>query len=233
MMVLIIFKNELTDVYPHINGSLYIRIYKFFIWMIQAQTIGLFFYLLNQTFLKQSVNFVFINDGAPRQNLQVSLIMHGNQVLHVMVCPLYTLLLKSCRHAIIDWNRCNHWNSKVHITRLQDQFDSLKKSPSWDGNAIRKVEKELANKIHNEEIYQTQKSQINQFKQGDKNTAFFHAQVIQRRMRNFIVWLLNNSRTQRSSLFDIQIEILLFTTSRISMQRGTLSASTLSPKVFL
>lgn len=112
--------------------------------------------------------------------------------------------LKLCRHAIVHWNMSHHHNSRIRINSLQEELSTIKQASCWDAENIRRVEKELVLEIQNEEAFQAQKARINWLQQGEYNISFFHAKVIQRRKRNFIVGLLDSSECWRTSLQDIQ-----------------------------
>lgn len=82
-------------------------------------------------------------------------------------------------------------------------YSLLKTIPTGEVSHIRTLNKKLASELCNEELFWAQEAQINWLQQGDSNTAYFHAKVIQKR-RNFIAGLFNNEGVWKTSLNGIQ-----------------------------
>lgn len=113
--------------------------------------------------------------------------------------------LKSCRRAITIWNRSLNSNSRVRIKVLQDRLDCAKRNAlQWEGNVIKEIEQELIQELRQEEIFWAQKARLNWLKVGDRNTAYFHAHVLQRRQKNLIHGLYDTNGIWRFNLQDIQ-----------------------------
>lgn len=83
---------------------------------------------------------------------------------------------------------------KLRLKVLQDQLRELQSNPFSQENQDK--EKILVAEIEvlllREEMHLHQRSRINWLSYGDKNSAFFHATINQRRQRNQIVSLKSN-----------------------------------------
>ncbi|XP_050222755.1 uncharacterized protein LOC126672846 [Mercurialis annua] len=100
--------------------------------------------------------------------------------------PMYQVFskLKACRHSLFQWSRSGTTNSHRRITTLSSQLSDLKSNiTAINPSSIQALESELAGAIREEEIYWAQKSRQLWLREGDKNTAFFHACTKQRHAR--------------------------------------------------
>ncbi|KAG5523778.1 hypothetical protein RHGRI_030689 [Rhododendron griersonianum] len=84
------------------------------------------------------------------------------------------------------WSKKKFGNNKDRINDLKAQLSTIQNNPfSNEGfKQEQEIKKELELTLLREEMYQHQRSRLNWKKFGDKNTAFFHAVVTQRRQRN-------------------------------------------------
>lgn len=98
-----------------------------------------------------------------------------------------TKKIKVCRMALLTWNKKLNGNAKEEINRIKGEIERAKQSPNGSGGqeiAIKLKELEAAYK--KEEIFWAQKARNRWLREGDRNTAFFHAVVANKRRRNRI-----------------------------------------------
>ncbi|KAH7842567.1 hypothetical protein Vadar_006777 [Vaccinium darrowii] len=98
--------------------------------------------------------------------------------------------IKACRLGILRWRQHSHsansrYNKEVLCTKLQHLFEC----PEFDRDEYFRTESLFKKAVKDEEIYWRNRARSNWLKAGDKNTAFFHAQTIQRRQQNRLVGL--------------------------------------------
>ncbi|XP_020999491.2 uncharacterized protein LOC107489275 [Arachis duranensis] len=93
-----------------------------------------------------------------------------------------------CIRELKEWSRRKFKRADKEIEKKKNELHQIQKGDMTDRDQIR--EKELKNQITDlwkqEEKYWGQRSRLKWLNWGDKNTAFFHATTIQRRMRNRI-----------------------------------------------
>lgn len=94
---------------------------------------------------------------------------------------------------LLKWKGEVSLNSSENIKVLKAQIIDAQQQHLVDAGLIRGKEIELRKEIANEEDYWRSKSRVEWLRSGDKNTAFFHAQVNQRRSNNKIQGLYNES----------------------------------------
>ncbi|XP_072087336.1 uncharacterized protein [Arachis hypogaea] len=101
-----------------------------------------------------------------------------------------------CIRELTEWSRRKFKRADKEIEKKKNEQLQIQKSDMTDRD--KKREKELKNQINDlwkqEEKYWGQRSRLKWLKWGDKNTAFFHATTIQRRMRNRIDKLKDEAR---------------------------------------
>lgn len=102
-----------------------------------------------------------------------------------------TQKLKKCKKALLDWSKCTMGKDKLKLQILEDKLKLLQLEPFSQENFEK--EKSLISEIEvlllREEMQLHQRSRINWLNYGDKNSAFFHASINQRRQRNQVVKL--------------------------------------------
>ncbi|KAM1563229.1 hypothetical protein ACFX10_037669 [Malus domestica] len=94
--------------------------------------------------------------------------------------------LKQVRHGLRKWYIQRGRNSKGRIETLKKELRSAYKSKCFAGAEVTEKETELKKLAREEELYWKVKSRIQWLKEGDKNTKFFHAQMVKRRRSNRI-----------------------------------------------
>ncbi|XP_071905833.1 uncharacterized protein [Coffea arabica] len=98
--------------------------------------------------------------------------------------------IKECRMALLAWNRKLRMNSGKKITQIKEKLLEIKES-SGEGirGQIAELKLKLSKAYKEEELYWSQKARCRWLKEGDKNTAYFHASVMATRKRNKITIL--------------------------------------------
>lgn len=114
-----------------------------------------------------------------------------------------TQSLRRCRTNLKTWSKSTFGNNRIKIQELSGKLRDIQALPhSSETFEIQKtISRELELTHQREEMYLHQRSRVNWLNYGDKNTAFFHATVTQRRQRNQMcrikdesgVWLLDDS----------------------------------------
>lgn len=99
--------------------------------------------------------------------------------------------LRGVRHGLQEWRRLNRRNSKASIDALKNELRLAYKSSAFPSADIRRKESELKRMIKEKEVYWKQKSCVLWIQEGDKNTKFFHAQMVKQHRCNKIMGLEN------------------------------------------
>ncbi|XP_071906154.1 uncharacterized protein [Coffea arabica] len=98
--------------------------------------------------------------------------------------------VKECRTALTRWNRGINSNSKKEIKKLKEKLEELEKPHLANGGnkstMANELKKLLIDAYKKEEQFWHQKSRIKWLKEGDQNSAYFHACVATRRKKNRI-----------------------------------------------
>ncbi|KAH7840407.1 hypothetical protein Vadar_016441 [Vaccinium darrowii] len=102
--------------------------------------------------------------------------------------------IKECLFSIQNWKKGKKLNSGRQVIELHREIHSLQ-SGNFPPNRtrIQALKEQLQQEWDKEEEFWRQKSRINWLQQGDKNTGFFHASVLQRRTRNRITGIENSN----------------------------------------
>lgn len=87
--------------------------------------------------------------------------------------------------ALLTWNKKLNVNAKKEITRIKQELEWAKQGQGeLRQQTIMMKQKELETAYKNEEIFWGQKARHKWLKEGNRNTAYFHATVTSRRRRN-------------------------------------------------
>ncbi|KAH7863624.1 hypothetical protein Vadar_020021 [Vaccinium darrowii] len=97
--------------------------------------------------------------------------------------------IKACRFGLIQWRKHNQCNSRFNKDHLESKIQQLFECSSFDQQEFWHTENLLKKALIDEEDYWRNKARVNWLKSGDRNTAFFHAQTIQRRQQNRLMGL--------------------------------------------
>lgn len=95
--------------------------------------------------------------------------------------------LHRCKSALSEWSCWKLGAVPRTIKRLSRSLEKLQRLEG-PGNVLRikQVQGEIQKLLEMENIHWKQRAKRNWFKEGDKNTKFFHAWAIQRWKKNFI-----------------------------------------------
>ncbi|KAF7123153.1 hypothetical protein RHSIM_Rhsim12G0079800 [Rhododendron simsii] len=115
--------------------------------------------------------------------------------------------LRSCQKSLQEWSKKTFGNNKKRIEDLTEKIRIIQGLPYCQEGFSQEQElaKELEITMLREEMYVHQRSRVNWLRFGDKNTAFFHATLMQRRQRNQLctikngrgIWLKEESEIRR------------------------------------
>lgn len=95
--------------------------------------------------------------------------------------------IKRCRMALIQWSKHIGNNSAVKIQKIKEDMEVLSnRGQQRDWEAWDKLKAQLDIAYKEEEMFWSQKARVQWLAEGDKNTKFFHASVMQRRQSNRI-----------------------------------------------
>ncbi|KAF7143851.1 hypothetical protein RHSIM_Rhsim05G0174100 [Rhododendron simsii] len=95
--------------------------------------------------------------------------------------------VRDTRRELRVWSKTKGFNARKKINDIQDKLKAISEGQDTsDVGLIRGMEKELGDAWLQEERFWRQKARKSWMAEGDRNTAFFHAKVTQRRRRNFI-----------------------------------------------
>ncbi|KAF7134615.1 hypothetical protein RHSIM_Rhsim08G0178900 [Rhododendron simsii] len=106
---------------------------------------------------------------------------------------LYGLVqrLKKCKEFLLEWSKKTFGRDKMNLKRFQERLRSIQMALFSQENLQeeRKLIKEIEVLLLREEMTLHQRSRVNWLTYGDKNSAFFHACINQRRQRNQLIML--------------------------------------------
>ena len=97
--------------------------------------------------------------------------------------------INNCRHEISSWRKDNQPSGKDKIQELQQALEEVQMDNNRSQEEIIEVSRKLQEAYKDEEEYCHQKSRNMWYSSGDLNTKFYHALTKQRRVRNKIVGL--------------------------------------------
>lgn len=106
--------------------------------------------------------------------------------------------LKRLKKALTVWSRATYGDIFQKIASLEEVVlaheAEFERNPTFQNRErLQKIQAELIRYLALEEIFWKQKAGMNWFKDGDKNTKFFHAQVNGRRKRLQLKRIQNNA----------------------------------------
>ena len=92
----------------------------------------------------------------------------------------------------------------------------------------KKTMEKISEVVFQEEIWIKQRSRINWLKAGDRNSAYFHAQVAQRRRTNYISTLQHSDGSLCDGMEEVKVEVQEFYKLLYSSQGEPVMADLLS-----
>ncbi|XP_075088125.1 uncharacterized protein LOC142170186 [Nicotiana tabacum] len=122
-----------------------------------------------------------------------------SNIINEAFTPNFTLIqsTKSFKRIVTQWNR-NTFGNIFHKKRILARITGIQKSPNYQFNSyLLNLETNLTNELDsilkNEEDLWKLKSRINWLNNRDANTRFFHSSTLNRRIRNRILSLKEES----------------------------------------
>jgi hypothetical protein len=135
-----------------------------------------------------------------------------------------------------DWSRATFGSVRKNIRKLEGRLRYIRGQPFSDLSLKeeREVERELCELFEREEIMARQRSRVEWLREGDRNTAFFHARASARRRTNKIDMLLREDGSRCETQGEIKGMIHnfyenLFTSEMCASSDAVLNA--IPPKV--
>lgn len=89
--------------------------------------------------------------------------------------------IKACRFGLIQWQKQHQRNSSYNKDHLESKLQQPFECSNFDQEEFWQTETLLKKALFDKEAYWRNKARVNWLKAGNRNTAFFHAQTIQRR----------------------------------------------------
>ncbi|KAL9679594.1 hypothetical protein QQ045_017460 [Rhodiola kirilowii] len=122
--------------------------------------------------------------------------------------------LKTCMQQLSQWGSREFGSVKSNVKNLKEKIKGLKWGPRTEETveAEAKLSKELDEWLEREELFWMQRSRAEWLRQGDRNTAYFHAKASQRKRRNHIDKLKN----QQGEICESEPEIVSIITDYFS-----------------
>lgn len=101
--------------------------------------------------------------------------------------------ISAARHAITEWNKLQHRNSRLLIEENKRELEATLTSPVNDTTLIQSVTEKLNAAYLAEEEFWKQRSRLLWLQLGDRNTGFFHATAKNRKRANAFTVIENNN----------------------------------------
>ena len=123
--------------------------------------------------------------------------------------------IKNCQHHLQWWSKNVFGNLNKQIKEKQARLQCLENRNSLheDAISIQSLRKEINELLDRESAMWKQRSKSFWYQSGDRNTRFFHTLASQRRQKNRIMGLEDNSGVWQGSDEDIQSIVLNYFSS--------------------
>ncbi|KAH7839217.1 hypothetical protein Vadar_001340 [Vaccinium darrowii] len=117
--------------------------------------------------------------------------------------------LKKCRTHLSRWSKEEFGNNRIKLNSLKEQLAILQSKDPLEVNYFQQqhLKSEIEILLAREEMYYHQRSRVRWLQYGDRNTALFHASLIQRRQRNQLLRLKSDSGTWLTTDTEINSEL--------------------------
>jgi hypothetical protein len=117
--------------------------------------------------------------------------------------------LKDMQGELANWGKSNLGNFKEKLAKLRQELGrarmkSVGRGPSQEEKNIMGW---INRVLHQEEIWIKQRARIQWLRAGDRNSAFFHAQVAQQKRMNKILSLQRSDGTMCERVEDVHAKI--------------------------
>jgi hypothetical protein len=114
------------------------------------------------------------------------------------------LKLTQCKTNLTNWSRGKFGNSVAIIKQKTRELEELQRQEGPENSdAIKKVQGEIDKLLEQEDLCWKQRAKQNWYKNGDRNTQYFHAWANQRRRTNRIQKVRDIARREWQTLSDI------------------------------
>ena len=133
--------------------------------------------------------------------------------VHSGVDDVLKSCLEHCRHDLNAWNKEEFGHVGRKIAKFQQKLEWLELQPSSSGMAreMRSTRTDLNCWLEKEDEIWRQRSRLNWFQRGDRNTSFFHAKASARYQKNYIDGLVDEQgRWQEDELKIEQVAVAYF-----------------------
>lgn len=120
----------------------------------------------------------------------------------------------------MQWQRSMFGTTKAEIQRVRSQLDVVWRQPNSENTTAtyHLLMSQLDSLLSREEAFWKQRSKVSWLKEGDRNTRFFHQRASNRKQRNYVKGLRDNTGRWREDEQGLQSVVLdyfthLFTSS--------------------
>ncbi|KAK6132366.1 hypothetical protein DH2020_033887 [Rehmannia glutinosa] len=120
------------------------------------------------------------------------------------------LKLKDCAIGLMNWSCSNHKDLNKTVDDLKRKISSLKKGPITANikDEISELQNQLENSLDQLDIKWKQRAKLHWYKEGDRNTKFFHSYANKRKSTNHIAHLKDQSGVSQDSIDGMEKIIL-------------------------
>jgi hypothetical protein len=121
--------------------------------------------------------------------------------------------------SLAQWSKDTFGSVRKKIQKLERRLKSLRLAP-WDSSdsEAKAIELELCELFEREEVMARQRSRVEWLKEGDRNTAFFHARASARRRTNKIKSLVREDGSRCTDIGEIKRKVEDFYSSLFSSE---------------
>ncbi|XP_020412490.1 uncharacterized protein LOC18793550 [Prunus persica] len=132
---------------------------------------------------------------------------------------------------LMQWQRSMFGTTKAEIQRVRSQLDVVWRQPNSENTTAtyHLLMSQLDSLLSREEAFWKQRSKVSWLKEGDRNTRFFHQRASNRKQRNYVKGLRDNTGRWREDEQGLQYVVLdyfthLFTSSASGSEGESIDA---------